>query len=113
MPQDDAADCAARARGGECSRSPHAMFTECRLSCTACDRAAGAARVLQPLPEEALASFGRAASFRLRGAAARLPRGSKVVCGKNRDYVVSPLSNIIDERYTAYFEFDWFEAHAS
>jgi hypothetical protein len=89
------------------------MFTQCRLSCTACDRAAGAARVLQQPPGAGTSAFGRAASFRLRGAAARLPRGSKVVCGKARDYIASPLSNIMDERYTAYFEFDWYESHAT
>lgn len=110
--QDNAADCSAQARGGQCSRAPHTMYTNCRSSCTACERAGGSARVLPAASATDAASFKAASSFVMRAAAAQLPAGSKVVCGKNRDYVITPLGNIIDERYTAYFEFDWYESHA-
>ena len=33
------------------------------------------------------------------------PEGSKVLSGEDRTYVISPLGNIVDERYTSYFEF--------
>jgi hypothetical protein len=47
--------------------------------------------------------------------AAAYPAGSKVVTGENRRYLIAPLGNLVDERYTSYFEFeapsrDW---HAS
>ena len=33
----------------------------------------------------------------------RYPPGSKVVKGANRRYLVVPLGNLVDERYTVYF----------
>ena len=33
------------------------------------------------------------------------PNGSKMLTGQDEKYVLSPLGNIVDEQYTAYFEF--------
>lgn len=33
------------------------------------------------------------------------PDGSKVLKGQDEMFIISPLGNIVDERYTAYFEF--------
>jgi hypothetical protein len=38
-------------------------------------------------------------------AAARYPEGAKLLRGADRSYVVAPLMNIVEEKYTAYFEF--------
>ena len=35
----------------------------------------------------------------------RYPDGSKLLKGSDRSYVISPMGNIVDEKYTAYFEF--------
>ena len=34
-----------------------------------------------------------------------LPAGTKVLFGEDGGYVIAPLGHIIDERYTAYFNF--------
>lgn len=33
------------------------------------------------------------------------PDGSKMLAGQDEKYVLSPLGNIVDERYTTYFQF--------
>ena len=33
------------------------------------------------------------------------PQGSKLLQGTDRLYIISPLTNIVEEAYTAYFEF--------
>lgn len=35
----------------------------------------------------------------------RYPEGSKALHGQDRSYIISPLGNIVDEKYTAYFDF--------
>jgi len=47
----------------------------------------------------------RLATFQLLQPAWVPPEGSKVLHGDDRTYVISPLSSIVDERYTVYFEF--------
>ncbi len=34
----------------------------------------------------------------------RYPAGSHVVVGHNRQYLLVPLGNVVDERYTVYFD---------
>ena len=34
------------------------------------------------------------------------PTGSKLLNGGSETFVISPLSSIVDERYTAYFDFE-------
>ena len=36
----------------------------------------------------------------------RFPTGSKFLKGDSESFVISPLSSIVDEKYTAYFEFE-------
>ena len=46
----------------------------------------------------------QASSFRLaRPLTHRYPPGSKVVNGDNRRFLLVPLGNLVDERYTVYF----------
>ena len=35
----------------------------------------------------------------------RYPEGSKALHGQDRSYIISPLGNLVDEKYTAYFDF--------
>jgi hypothetical protein len=35
----------------------------------------------------------------------KYPEGSKTLHGQDRSYIISPLGNIVDEKYTAYFDF--------
>ncbi len=35
----------------------------------------------------------------------KYPEGSKALHGQDRTYIISPLGNIVDEKYTAYFDF--------
>ncbi len=112
---DSGAGCAQQAAAGACQELPHAADVACRRSCGACGRGVGSATVL-PAPavggtgggnDDSASSrkFAVAASWRLVAGAGLLPPGSKVVCGSNRGYVIAPLGNIIEERYTAYFDF--------
>ena len=41
----------------------------------------------------------------VEGPRGQYPMGSKVLTGTDRSYVVSPLGNLVDEKYTAYFDF--------
>lgn len=35
----------------------------------------------------------------------KYPEGSKALHGQDRSYIISPLGNVVDEKYTAYFDF--------
>ena len=35
----------------------------------------------------------------------KYPEGSKAFHGQDRSYIISPLGNVVDEKYTAYFDF--------
>lgn len=41
----------------------------------------------------------------VEGPLGRYPDGSKMLTGKNEKFVLSPLGNIVEERYTIYFNF--------
>lgn len=43
-------------------------------------------------------------SLRLTAALAQYPVGSRVLHAANRDFLLVPLSNVVDESYTAYFD---------
>lgn len=34
------------------------------------------------------------------------PQGSKALNGHDRSYIIAPLGSIVDEKYTAYFDFE-------
>ncbi|KXZ56391.1 hypothetical protein GPECTOR_1g347 [Gonium pectorale] len=74
----------------------------CRKSCNWCKATASALRLRQR-PANSPA-FAAASSFRLSPPARRAyPAGSYVLAGLNRHYLLAPLGNLVDERYTAYF----------
>ena len=35
----------------------------------------------------------------------KYPEGSKALHGQDRSYIISPLGNVVDEKYIAYFDF--------
>ena len=41
----------------------------------------------------------------VEGPLGRYPDGSKMLTGKDEKFVLSPLGNIVEERYTIYFDF--------
>ena len=43
-------------------------------------------------------------SLRLTAALAQYPRGSRVLHAANRDFLLMPLSEVVDQSYTAYFD---------
>jgi hypothetical protein len=51
-------------------------------------------------------SAAAAATFLLAPpAAAAYPRGTRLLHGSNRDYMLVPIGQVMDESYTAYFNF--------
>ncbi|KAG2492010.1 hypothetical protein HYH03_009740 [Edaphochlamys debaryana] len=81
-----------------CERDAHAARVSCRGTCGLCLPACSALSLSQR-------SSPSAASFRLTSPARRAyPDGSYVLAGDNRHYLLAPLGNIVDERYTAYFD---------
>ena len=46
----------------------------------------------------------------VEGPLGRYPDGSKMLTGKDEKYVLSPVGNIVEERYTIYFNFTWPES---
>ena len=54
----------------------------------------------------ALTSAAAECNWVLSAPKGRYPDGSKQLHGEDRTYIISPLGKIVDERYTAYFEFD-------
>ncbi|KAG2492013.1 hypothetical protein HYH03_009742 [Edaphochlamys debaryana] len=81
-----------------CLDDAHSARVSCRGTCGLCMAACSALHLVQrPLAP--------AASFRLTSPARRAyPEGSYVLAGDNRHYLLAPLGNIVDERYTAYFD---------
>jgi hypothetical protein len=43
-------------------------------------------------------------SLSLTAALAQYPEGARVLHAANRDFLLVPLSNMVDERYTAYLD---------
>lgn len=99
----DGQACQEMARRGMCVRDPGSALVNCRVSCGTCSLTTTALQ-LQPRQVDN-PSWAAASSFRMTDPLApRYPPGSKVISGTNRKYVVSPLGNLVDERYTVYFE---------
>ncbi|KXZ56392.1 hypothetical protein GPECTOR_1g348 [Gonium pectorale] len=95
------ADCAAAVPNG-CGTNAFIARVLCRRTCGSCGGPLSAVR-LRP---QAVGSpaFAAASSFRLSPPARRAyPAGSYVLAGLNRHYLLAPLGNLVDERYTAYF----------
>lgn len=46
-----------------------------------------------------------ASVFQLTPPLAKYPEGAKLLKGSDRSYIVAPFMNIVEEKYTAYFEF--------
>lgn len=44
-------------------------------------------------------------TFRVEPMVGSLPVGAKVLYGEDSGYIIAPLGNLVDERYTAYFSF--------
>ncbi len=87
---------------GPPSRPADTAYVLCRQSCGHCNAMAGALR-LRPR-EPGNAAFAAASSFRLSPPARRAyPAGSHVLAAATRHYLLAPLGNLVDERYTAYF----------
>jgi len=97
-------DCHERAAAGECKgASPGLAEVRCRASCQRCGAARGALRLLKLVPGSV--GFAQASSWKLTTPLTpRYPPGSRVVVGRNRQYLLVPLGNIVDERYTVYFD---------
>lgn len=57
----------------------------------------------------AAAAFAAAATFNVIEPQGHLPEGSKLLRSEQQSFIISPLSSIVDERYTAYFE--WVNPH--
>ncbi|MEW5298075.1 MAG: hypothetical protein WDW36_001236 [Sanguina aurantia] len=98
-----AAACAAATAAGHCVAAPHIMRLRCRASCKACSSLEGVmtvrARVIGSV------GFAAASSFKVTTPLApRAPPGSKVITGRNRRYLASPLGNLVDERYSVYMD---------
>ncbi|GIL43375.1 hypothetical protein Vafri_1144 [Volvox africanus] len=90
---------------GACASDSYSARVLCRQSCGLCNVTQSALRLRQrPVNSP---SFSAATSFRLAPAARRTyPAGSYVVAGLNRHYLIAPLGNLVDERYTAYFKIE-------
>ncbi len=75
----------------------------CRKTCDSCTREWGESLRLRP-QDPGNAAFAAASSFRLSPPARRAyPAGSHVLAAATRHYLLAPLGNLVDERYTAYF----------
>ena len=74
----------------------------CRRTCGNCT---ALSNVLRLLPRDAhSAAFAAGSSFQLEEPARRAyPQNAFVLAAANRHYLVAPLGNLIDERYTAHF----------
>jgi len=96
-------DCDKAHNDGLCVSEPEVYGVQCRRSCRFCNSTASAL-TLQQLPSGTAQEARAAASFKLaQPLAPRYPPGSKVVTAHNRRYLVAPLGNLVDERYTVYF----------
>ncbi|KAG2499166.1 hypothetical protein HYH03_002747 [Edaphochlamys debaryana] len=93
-----AATCADQSATGPCNVGGYGARVLCRKTCGVCNATASALRLRErPAPA--------ASSFRLAPAARRAyPAGSYVLAGSNRHFLLAPLGNLVDERYTAYFD---------
>lgn len=83
----------------------------CRHSCGTClragddthSRAGRTLRLVRLVPDDT--NFTAASSFVLADPLTpAYPDGAMIVVGRNRPYLVVPLGNLIDERYTAHFD---------
>ncbi len=54
--------------------------------------------------QQAAVTASQLSSLRLTAALAQYPQGSRVLHAANRNFLLVPLSNIVDESYTAYFD---------
>ncbi|KAG2440382.1 hypothetical protein HXX76_004487 [Chlamydomonas incerta] len=94
-------DCAAAVPDG-CGTNAFLARVLCRKSCRSCLGTEQALRLRQQVPGSVV--FAATASFRLAPPARRAyPAGSHVLAGTNRHYLIAPLGNLVDERYSAYF----------
>ncbi|KAG2455134.1 hypothetical protein HYH02_000953 [Chlamydomonas schloesseri] len=94
-------DCAAALPDG-CGTNAFLARVLCRKTCRSCLGTQRALRLRQQVPGSAV--FAATASFRLAPPARRAyPAGAHVLAGSNRHYLLAPLGNLVDERYSAYF----------
>ncbi|GAX76447.1 hypothetical protein CEUSTIGMA_g3892.t1 [Chlamydomonas eustigma] len=115
--------CAHAAEQGLCISQPEVYKVKCPKSCSMCpllkttlrlqtvrssssSSMEAASRQQQDVDVQASAAAdtNMRSSFKLvQPLTHRYPPGSKVVKGVNRKYLVAPLGNLLDERYTVYF----------
>jgi hypothetical protein len=107
VPVDDSSwNCAQTTTAADCRPGSEKANRFCPASCA---RWVPSIKRLQPEEAPLAGSAARAAwadtaTFRVHLPQGRLPEGSKLLHGDVRSYIISPLSSIVDERYTAYFE---------
>ena len=56
-------------------------------------------------PEQTIQLGRTSTDFAFEPAQGSYPKGSMLLNSPERPYILSPLANIVDEKYTAYFEF--------
>uniref|UniRef100_A0A7R9VKV4 ShKT domain-containing protein n=1 Tax=Chlamydomonas euryale TaxID=1486919 RepID=A0A7R9VKV4_9CHLO len=101
---DTGLDCSNAAKQGWCVAKPDVYKVYCRKSCGTC-AALSSALSLQTASDMHDGVDAALSSFRMAQPLTRqYPPGSKVMTGSNRRYLVVPLGNVIDERYTVYFD---------
>ncbi|PNW84899.1 hypothetical protein CHLRE_03g163150v5 [Chlamydomonas reinhardtii] len=94
-------DCTAAVPDG-CGTNAFLARVLCRKSCRSCLGTEQALRLRQQVPGSAV--YAATASFRLAPPVRRAyPAGAHVLAGSNRHYLIAPLGNLVDERYSAYF----------
>ena len=83
------------------------QFIACAASAVAGDNASAGATVrfidTQNAPLDEVAD--EVLMFTAEKALGAYPEGSRLLVGEDKQYVLSPLGNIVEEAYTAYFEF--------
>ena len=99
---------------GLCISQPEVYKVRCRKSCGSCASLASVLTVRKQQGRSAgkgeqaegsgSGGSGSSSSFRLaQPLTHRYPPGSKVLAAANRHYLMVPLGNLVDERYTVYF----------
>ena len=107
---DDSVACHKASSHGLCISQPEVYKVRCRKSCGSCASLASVLTVRKQQGRSA-GGGGQAAgegsgssNFRLaQPLTHRYPPGSKVLAAANRHFLVVPLGNLVDERYTVYF----------
>jgi len=111
--RDTEKQCHSASRRGLCVSEPERWVPRCPMSCGTCRLQPASLNFAVLDTRQTKGDMGaklspaaaKAASFRFTTAPAhRFPPGTKVVHGTNRRYLIAPLGNLVDERYTAYFD---------